>query len=95
MIMRVVYIDGLGREWPAEIYLEKEVYRCSIFPGSVAVVDTGTLVRYIYHHDDQITGEHIKAEQLTESNKVSIINIAAMFMPSHYLMVKLAERKLS
>lgn len=93
--MRVSYIDGFGRERPAEIYLEKEVYRCSIFPGSVAVVDTGTFVRYVYHHDDPITGAHIKAEQLTKSNKVSITNIAAMFMPSHYLMVKLAERKSS
>lgn len=93
--MHVVYMDGLGREWPAEIYLEKEVYRCSIFPGSVAVVDTGTFVRYVYHRDDSDTGAHIKAEQSTKSNKVSIINIAAMFMPSHYLMVKLVERKSS
>nr|DAK81906.1 MAG TPA: hypothetical protein [Caudoviricetes sp.] len=29
--MRVVYIDKFDREWPAEIYLEKEVYYCSIF----------------------------------------------------------------
>lgn len=93
--MRMIYIDALGKEWPAEIYLDKEVYRCSIFPGSVAVVDTGTYVRYVYHHDDPITGVYIKAEQLTKSNKVSITNIAAMFMPSHYLMVKPAERKLS
>lgn len=93
--MRVFYIDNLGKEWPAEIYLEKEVYRCSIFPGSVAVVDTGTFVRYVYHHDDPITGSTYKAEQLTKSNKVNIINIAAMFMPSHYLMVKPTERKLS
>lgn len=93
--MRVVYVDGFGEEWPAEIYLEKEVYRCSIFPGSVAVVDTGTFVRYVYHHYDQIIGAHIKAEQLTKSNKVNIINIAAMFMPSHYLMVKPSERKSS
>lgn len=61
--MRVAYIDGLGKECTAEIYLEKEVYRCSIFPGSVAVIDTGTFVRYVYHHDDPITGAHIKAEQ--------------------------------
>lgn len=93
--MRVDYIDSFGKDWPAEIYLEKEVYRCSIFPGSVAVVDTGSFVRYIYHHDDPITGVHIKAEQSTKTNKVSIINIAAMFMPSHYLTVKPAERKLS
>lgn len=93
--MRVVYIDGLGREWPAEIYLEKEVYRCSIFPGSVAVVDTGTLIRYTYHHDDTLTGVHIKSEQITKSNKVNIMNIAAMFMPSYYLMVKPTERKSS
>lgn len=91
--MRVVYIDEHGKEWPGEIYLEKEVYRCSIFPGSVAVVDTGTFVRYVYHHDDSVTGVHIKAEQLTKSNKVNIINIASMFMPSHYLMVKPSERK--
>lgn len=93
--MRVVYIDSNYREWPAEIYLEKEGYRCSIFPGSVAIVDTGAHVRYIYHHDDPITGAHIKSEQITKSNKVNIINIAAMFMPSHYLMVKPAERKSS
>ncbi len=93
--MLVSYVDNFGEEWPAEIYLEKEVYRCSIFPGSVAVVDTGTFVRYVYQHDDPITGAHIKAEQLTKSNKVSITNIAAMFMPSHYLMVKPIERKLS
>lgn len=93
--MHVIYIDALGKEWPADIYIEKEVYRCSIFPGSVAVIDTGTFVRYVYHHDNPITGAHIKAEQLTKSNKVSITNIAAMFMPSHYLMVKSAERKLS
>lgn len=93
--MRVVYIRSLSEEWPAEIYLEKEVYRCSIFPGSVTVVDTGTFVRYVYHHDDPITGAHIKAEELIRSNKVNIINIAAMFMPAHYLMVKPSERKLS
>jgi len=90
--MRVIYIDGLGKEWPAEIYLEKEVYRCSIFPGSVSIVDTGTFVRYIYHHDDLVTGAHIKAEQITKSNKVNFVNIATMFMPSHYLMVKSTER---
>ena len=93
--MRMIYIDALGKELPAEIYLDKEVYRCSIFPGSVAIVDTGTYVRYVYHHDDPITGVYIKAEQLTKSNKVSIINIASMFMPSHYLMVKPSERKSS
>ena len=93
--MRAVYIDGSGREWPAEIYLDKEDYRCSIFPGSVSIVDTGTFVRYIYHHNDPITGAHIKTEQITNDNKVNFVNIAAMFMPSHYLMVKLAERKSS
>lgn len=93
--MRVIYIDALGKEWPAEIYLEKEVYRCSIFPGSVTVVDTGTLVRYIYHHDDPVTGAYIKSEQITNSNKVNFVNIASMFMPPHYLMVKPAERKSS
>lgn len=90
--MRVVYIDNFGEQWPAEIYLEKEVYRCSIFPGSVTVVDTGTFVRYVYHHHDPITGVHIKSEQIARSNKVNIINIAAMFMPSNYLMVKPSER---
>lgn len=93
--MRVFYIDNFGKEWPAEIYLEKEVYRCSIFPGSVAVVDTGTYIRYIYHHDDRLTGVYIKSKQITNSNKVNFVNIASMFMPSHYLMVKLAERKSS
>lgn len=93
--MRVIYIDNFGKEWPAEIYLEKEVYRCSIFPGSVAIIDTGTFVRYIYHHDDPVTGAHIKADQITNDNKVNFVNIASMFMPSHFLMVKLAERKSS
>lgn len=93
--MRVVYIDGFSKEWPAEIYLEKEAYRCSIFPGSVTVVDTGTFVRYTYHHNDPITGAHIKSEQINNSNKINFVNIAAMFMPPHYLMVKLAERKTS
>lgn len=90
--MYVVYIDSLGKEWPAEIYLEKEVYRCSIFPGSVTVVDTGTFVRYTYHHNNPVTGAH-KTEKITNSNKINFLNIAAMFMPSHYLMVKLTERK--
>ena len=93
--MRVVYIDNLGKEHPAEIYLEKEVYYCSIFPGSVTTVDTGAFIRYIYHHDNPTTGEHIKAEQIANSNKVNFTNIAAMFMPSHYLMVKLSERNSS
>ena len=93
--MRVVYIDGRHKEWPAEIYLEKETYRCSIFPGSVTVVDTGTFIRYTYHHNDTVTGAHIKSEQITNNNKVNFINIAAMFMPSHYLMVKLSERNSS
>lgn len=93
--MRVVYIDSYGDEWPAEIYLEKEVYRCSIFPGSVTIVDIGTFVRYTYYHDDPTTGAHIKGEQITKSNRINIINIASMFMPSHFLMVKLAERKSS
>ena len=93
--MRVVYIDSHGNEWPAEIHLEKEVYRCSIFPGSVALVDTGTYVRYIYHCDDPVTGTYIKGEQTIKSNRVNIINIASMFMPSHYLLVKLSERKSS
>ena len=93
--MFVVYIDNFSNEHPAEIYLEKEVYRCSIFPGSVTIVDTGTFIRYIYHHDDPVTGVHTKVEQITNSNKVNFVNIAAMFMPSHYLMVKLSERKSS
>lgn len=93
--MRVVYLDGHHKEWPAEIYLEKEVYRCSIFPGSVTVVDTETLVRYTYHHIDPITGAHIKTEQITNGNKINFVNIAAMFMPPHFLMVKLTERKQS
>ncbi len=90
--MRTVYIDGFGKEWPAEIYFDKEVYRCSIFPGSVSVVDTGTFVRYTYRHDDPITGAQIETQQITNSNKINFVNIAAMFMPSHYLMVKLLER---
>lgn len=93
--MRVVYLDEHYKEWPAEIYLEKEVYRCSIFPGSVTVVDTGTFVRYVYHYYNPTTGDHVKAEQLIKSNKVNIVNIASMFMPSHYLMVKLSERNSS
>lgn len=91
----VIYVDSKYKECPAEIYLEHETYRCSIFPGSVTVVDTGTFVLYIYHHDDPITGAHIKGEQITKSNRVNIINIASMFMPSHYLLVKLSERKSS
>lgn len=91
----VVYVDSIYNEWLAEIYLEHESYRCSIFPGSVTVVDTGTFVRYIYHHIDPSTGAHTKGEQLTKSNRVNIINIASMFMPPHYLLVKLLERNSS
>ena len=93
--MRVVYVDRQFKEWPAEIYLEEEVYRCSIFPGSVVVVDTGTHVRYVYHYDDPVTRAHVKGEHITKTNKINIINIASMFMPSHYLMVKPSERKSS
>lgn len=92
---RVIYTDSNYKEWPAEIYLENETYRCSIFPGSVTVVDTGTFVRYVYHCDDPLTGTHIKGEQLTKSNRINIINIASMFMPPQYLLVKLSERKSS
>lgn len=85
---RVIYVDSTHKEWPAEIYLERETYRCSIFPGSVTVVDTGTFVRYIYQHYDPVTDIYTKGEQTFKSNRINIINIASMFMPTNYLLVK-------
>ena len=93
--MHVVYVDSNLKEWPAEIYLDRESYRCTIFSGSVTVVDTGTFVRYTYHRYNPITGEHVKGVQVSRSNRINIINIAAMFAPPHYLLVKLSERKSS
>lgn len=87
--MFVIYVDNNQTQHIAEIFSKGGIYYCSIFPGHVTAnkMDNGFIKYSYYHHNDAIEST-TRGEQVCKSKEINYINIASMFMPANYLLVK-------